>query len=564
MKKRKTAPTDGSSTDMRVLRGIGVNDGCVSGQVKILGRTSQNQTAPRAKTFVTAVDVAGEQQRLAEARETAMAEISELHRRALTSVGEQEARIFEIHAMFLEDEDLLDSLEKDVAEGRCAEDAVEHTTEVFCDMLAGLSDPYLSARVADLRDIAARLLRILSGHSVETTHNEGKPFILVAEDLTPSETVMLDKTQILGFVTAAGTPHSHTAILARAMGIPALVGVGEIHTVDDGEWALLDAAEGTLTLSPDESTRAAFALREAAQARSAPDEEDELRALIGQPAVTRRGHRIMIYANIGDGREVPSALSAGAEGIGLLRSEFLYLSLHRYPTEAELTAAYSEIARAMDGRRVIIRTLDVGADKQIGYMNLAKEENPALGFRGVRISLARRDMFKTQLRALLRASAKGRVAVMFPMIVSVDEVRGCRGLLDECRAELTHEGVDFDPKMEIGIMIETPAAALMSGELAKEVDFFSVGTNDLTQYTLAADRQNALVAKICDDNHEPVLRLIEMAARAIHREGGWIGICGELAADPQLIPRWSELHIDELSVSTPLLLRVRGRVMEVE
>ncbi len=552
------------SMTRQVWRGIGVNDGLAAGPVKVWGQRPIRVSA----RSVGAYSQEDEQARLDRACTKALADIAIFHRRALETVGEEEAKIFEIHAMFLRDDDLLESFARDIAEGRRAEEAVEHTVASFGEILRGLPDPYLSARVADLGDIGARLIRILSGEVEGRGEEDGEPYILVAEDLTPSETVMLDKHRILGFVTAAGTPHSHTAILARAMGIPALVGVGKIDPAADGQYALLDAVAGTLTVAPDERTRKAFLQREKQwrdeQERRATDEDDRLRALIGRPAVTKNGHRIMIYANIGDGREVASALAAGAEGIGLLRSEFLYLSLDRYPTEEELTSAYTDIARAMGGRRVIIRTLDIGADKQIGYMNLAREENPALGFRGVRICLARRDMFKTQLRAILRASAAGRVAVMFPMIVSADEVRECRALLDECRAELTHAGVNFDPKMEVGIMIETPAAALMSQELADEVDFFSVGTNDLTQYTLAADRQNPLVAPICDANLEPVLRLVDMAARAIHRAGGWIGICGELAADPTLTPRWSTLHIDELSVSVPSLLSLRGRVMEVE
>ncbi len=547
-----------------VWRGIGVNDDIVSGPLRMFGkRSTMPGVAPKG-----AYDMDEERRRLAAARERALADISTFHARAMTAVGEEEAKIFEIHAMFLEDEDLLESLERDIAEGRRAEDAVCHTAEVFGEMLRNLPDPYLSARVADLQDIAGRLLRILSGEEEGQKSDDGTPYILVADDLTPSETVMLDTSRILGFVTAAGTPHSHTAILARAMGIPALVGVGHIDPSLDGQFALLDAAGGTLTINPDERTRAAFTKREidrrAERRGRKAEEEARLRTLIGRPAVTKSGHRMMIYANIGDGREVPPALAAGAEGIGLLRSEFLYLSLDRYPTEEELSAAYGEVARAMGGRRVIIRTLDIGADKQIGYMNLSREENPALGFRGVRICLARRAVFKTQLRAILRASAMGRVAVMFPMIVSVEEVRQCRGLLDECRAELTREGVNFDPKIEVGIMIETPAAALMSRELAEEVDFFSVGTNDLTQYTLAADRQNSLVADICEQNREPVMRLVDMAARSIHRAGGWIGICGELAADLSLTPRWVALGIDELSVSTPSLLTLRGRVVEVE
>lgn len=558
----------------QVWRGIGVNDGLVSGQVRILHRRPPLEATLRAEGR----GVESERERLRAACDRALAEMEALRCRAQSTAGEEEAGIFDIHAMFLTDGDWLDSLEAGIAEGLSAEAAVERTVEEFGEVLRGLSDPYLSARVADLKDVGARLIRLLSGTvgdgtaggdtAADDTVADGAPYILVAEDLTPSETVMLDKSRILGFVTAAGTPHSHTAILARAMGIPALVGVGQVDTAADGQWGLLDAAAGTLTVAPNEEARATFLRREneqkAKRARRAAEEDDRFRTPDGRPAVTKSGHRMRIYANIGGGGEVPTALAAGAEGIGLLRSEFLYLTLDRLPTEEELTAAYTDIARAMGERRVIIRTLDIGADKQVGYMNLGREENPALGFRGIRICLARQEMFKTQLRAILRASAVGRVAVMFPMIVSVDEVRACRALLDECRAELRDEGISFDPDMEVGIMIETPAAALMSRELSKEVDFFSVGTNDLTQYTLAADRQNPLVAPLCDANHEPVLRLVGMAAEAMHSAGGWIGICGELAADPALLPYWAALRIDELSASAPVLPWLRGRVTEME
>lgn len=548
----------------QVWHGVGINDGLVSGPLRVLRREGAGHPAPRVEIG----DIPSERARLDEARRRALAEISGFRQRALATVGEEEAGIFEIHAMLLEDDDLLESLARDIDEGMGAEAAVTHTIESLAEELSRLPDPYLSARAADLKDVGARLLHILSGAEDGSAADDGASYILVAEDLTPSETVMLDKTRILGFVTAAGTPHSHTAILARAMGIPALVGVGVIDPSMDGRPALLDAAAGTLIISPDERTRAFFLRREAQaraeQAQRASDEDARRRALIGRPAVTRSGHRIKIYANVGDTREISAALAAGAEGIGLLRTEFLYLSLDRYPTEEELTAAYAEIARAMDGRPVVIRTLDIGADKQIDYMHLAREDNPALGLRGIRLCLARKDVFKTQLRAILRASAAGRVAVMFPMIVSLAEVRACRALLEECRGELTREHIPFDPHTEIGIMIETPAAALMSRELAEEVDFFSVGTNDLSQYTLAADRQNPLVTRLCEDNPEPVLRLIDMAARAIHRTGGWIGICGEIAADPSFTARWAALRMDELSVSVPSLLPLQERVTEVE
>jgi len=388
------------------------------------------------------------------------------------------------------------------------------------------------------------------------------PFILVADDLTPSQTVRLDKSQILGFVTLRGTPNSHTAILARAMGIPALVAVGELDRSWDGSFALLNAAEGTLTLGPTEAEIFVFEARQRKEDRIAEEHDRYLRSLMNKPATTVGGHRILIYANIGDGDEVSAALANGADGIGLLRSEFLYLGCTDYPDEERLFEAYSEIARRMEGRRTVIRTLDVGADKPIPYFGLPEEENPALGFRAIRVCLARKDLFKTQLRAILRASACGRLAVMLPMVVSVSEVQRSRRLLEECMEELRAEKRPFDSAMEFGVMIETPAAAIMCEELAREVDFFSVGTNDLAQYTLAADRQNPALDQLIRENTEPILRMIAKASEAIHRRGGWIGVCGELAADLSLTQRFADLAIDELSVSVPYLLGVRGKVIE--
>jgi phosphotransferase system enzyme I (PtsI) len=374
--------------------------------------------------------------------------------------------------------------------------------------------------------------------------------------------VTLDKSLILGFVTFGGTPNSHTAILARAMGIPAIVGIGKIEDGYDGTLALLDAAEGILTLSPTEEQISVFSEKQRQDDRIAKAHDRYLRSLLNKPAVTRSGHRVLIYANIGDGSEIDAALSGGADGIGLLRSEFLYLHSDNCPDEETLFAAYRDIAERMQGKRTIIRTLDVGADKKIPYFGLPDEENPALGFRAIRVCLAREAIFKPQLPAILRASAFGNLSLMLPMIVSVDEVRESRRLLSECMDELRRENKQFDPRIELGIMIETPAAVMMSEELAALVDFFSVGTNDLSQYTLAADRQNPALARLCEENREPILRMIALAAQSIHQRGGWIGICGEMAADLSLTQRWADLGIDELSVSTPYLLGVRGRVTE--
>jgi phosphotransferase system enzyme I (PtsI) len=391
--------------------------------------------------------------------------------------------------------------------------------------------------------------------------SSNEEYILVAEDLTPSETVRLDGSKILGFVTFGGTPSSHTAILARSMGIPALVGVGNLSKDIEGKVGLLNAESGTLTVEPTQVQEREFEKERAAYNKIAKEHEIYLRSVMNKPAVTRGGHKIMIYANIGGENEVGAAISNGCEGIGLLRSEFLYLSLDRAPDEERLYQSYRAVAERMQGRRVVIRTLDIGADKQVSYLTLPREENPALGLRGVRLCLRERTLFCEQIRAILRASAHGKVALMLPMIVSIDEVRACRELINECMQALDGRRENYDKNLEVGIMIETPAAAILCRELAAEVDFFSVGTNDLLQYTLAADRQNPHVEALCRTGQEPVLRLIEAASRAIHKVGGWIGICGELAAVLTLTQRFCDMRVDELSVSAPYLLELRERVL---
>ena len=542
----------------RILNGVGVGTRRVSGRLKFFFRGELSQPH---KTNISH-DGAQEWSRLQTAIRKTAEKIKALYERALSSVGEDAAQIFEIHGMLLEDEDFLDALREETERGSCAEDAVEGATQRFSEMLSELGDDYLSARAADMRDVAHQLQQSLSGNENNEHDREKTPFILVADDLSPSETVMLEKSLILGFVTFRGTPNSHTAILARAMGIPALVSVGAINPLYDGSPALLDAAEGTLTLSPTEEQTSVFADKQKKDDRIAEEHDRYLRSLMNKPAVTRGGHRMLIYANIGNVEEVDAALSNGADGIGLLRSEFLYLGTDDYPTEETLFRAYSDIAVRMQGKRTVIRTLDIGADKRIPYFGLPEEENPALGFRAIRICLAREDLFKTQLRAILRATAHGRLSIMLPMIVSVDEVRQSKRILEECMQELRRENKRFDPKPEFGIMIETPASVIMCEELASEVDFFSVGTNDLMQYTLAADRQNPALARLCEENTEPILRMIATAADAIHRFGGWIGICGELAAELHLTQRFADMQIDELSVSVPYLLGVRGKVTE--
>lgn len=542
----------------RVLHGMGISNGRVGGVLRFFKRQPQDSTTADS-SFTSPCE---ERNRMQKALDDAKQEILALQKRTAEELGESEAQIFEIHAMLLEDEDLGEGLEREIARGSRAEEAVHITADQYVKMLGELNDPYLAARTADVRDIERRLLRLLSGTPDNSLQNETQPYILVADDLTPSETVTLKKELILGFVTFGGTPNSHTSILARAMGIPALVGVGEIDGAFDGHYAILDAAGGSLTLSPDQATVDGFEKKLQSENEIAKEHERYLRTLINKPAVTRGGRRILIYANAESAAEAEAAEWNGAEGIGLLRSEFLYLSLDRYPTEQELFDSYCAVLNKMKGKRVVIRTLDIGADKRIAYFELPEEINPALGFRAVRICLAREKIFKDQLRAILRASAMGSLSVMIPMIVSVEEVRRCKALLEECKRELAREGKKFDPQIEFGIMIETPAAAVMSRELAAEVDFFSVGTNDLAQYTLAADRQNPLVAELSEKNTEPTLRLIENAANAIHECGGWIGICGELAADLHLTQRFADMGIDELSVSPPYLLGLREKVTE--
>lgn len=543
-------------TGSAVFKGIGISNGKVRGKIKFYNKEVRKTTGSVRGSKKQ------ELERLDSARKKVSEHLKALEKKALATLGEKEAQIFEIHAMLLDDEDFIASIVGEINGGKSAEEAIKITANAYGEMLGALGDDYLAARQADIQDISAQLIKFLSGDVSVIQEKESEPYILVASDLTPSETVQLEASKILGFVTFGGTPSSHTAILARAMGIPALVGVGKIDCQYDGEEALLNAEKDTLIISPTEKEIQLFEKERQEYNKIAKEHELYLRSVMNKPAVTRSGHKIMIYANIGSESEVASAISNGAEGIGLLRSEFLYLSKSDYPSEEELFSVYRDIAIKMQGKRVIVRTLDIGADKQIPYFDIPKEENPSLGYRAIRICLDRRELFKTQLRAILRASKFGRLSIMLPMIVSVDEVKESKLLLEECKAELLTQGEEFDSKIELGVMIETPAAAIMSEVIAKEVDFFSVGTNDLTQYTLAADRQNPRVTHICENNTEPVLRLIKMATDAIHRQGGWIGVCGEMAADLSLTQQLATIGVDELSVSVPYLLGVRGKVSE--
>ena len=500
-----------------------------------------------------------EKKRFDKAVEKTVKSTKELAERARKTIGESEAQIFEIHAMLLEDEDFLESVYSEIEKGETAEESVKKSGEKYSSVLRSLGDEYLSARAMDIKDICMGIIEALA-QKKEEKREEGEPYILVANDLTPRETVKLDKSKILGFVTFGGTSSSHTAILARAMSIPAVVGIGEIPREYNGKTAILDGVKGKLIINPSEKEILELENERERENKIVKEHERYLRSIMHRPAVTESGQKVLIYANIGDSDEVDGALSNGAEGIGLLRSEFMYLSRKNEPTENELFEACKEIAIKMQGKRVVIRTLDIGADKQIPYLPLEKEENPALGLRGVRLCLSQKEMFKNQINAILRASAYGRISIMLPMITTLGEVLECKSIIENAKSELVHKGIVFDSKIEVGIMIETPASAVISDILAKEVDFFSVGTNDLTQYTYAIDRQNSRVSKISEESNEAIMRLIKFSADAIHENGGWIGVCGEMAADLSLTQDFVDIGVDELSVAVPYLLGVRGKV----
>ncbi len=501
-----------------------------------------------------------EMERFERAKKEAAAQLKDLYDKALREVGEVNAAIFEIHQMMLEDGDYNESVENIVRTQRVnAEYAVASTADNFAGMFAEMEDDYMKARAADVRDISERLIAVLSGTGSPVTVSD-EPVIIVADDLAPSETVQLDKDKVLAFVTVHGSPNSHTAILARTMGIPALIGTDiPLERQMDGKPAVVDGAGGCVYVEPDED----FLDKMREKQREELDRKEMLQTLKGKESVTVDGKKVLLYANIGSLRDLSAAMENDAEGIGLFRSEFLYLESEDFPTEEEQFLVYKTAAETMAGKRVIIRTLDIGADKKCDYFGLEPEENPALGLRGIRICLTRTEVFKTQLRALFRASAFGKIAVMYPMIISVEEVRRIKELAEEARRELAAEGTPFGMP-EQGIMIETPAAVMMSRELAKEVDFFSIGTNDLTQYTLAIDRQNPRLDAFYDPRHPAVLRMIAMTAANAHLENTWVGICGELAADTELTEAFLKMGIDELSVSPGSILPLRKKVRETK
>ncbi len=506
-------------------------------------------------------DADAEWKRFQDAKDTAVSQLKGLYDKAIADVGEANAMIFEIHQMMLEDLDYLESIENIIRTQEVnAEFAVATTADNFAQMFAAMDDAYMQGRAADVKDVSERVLDILCG--VDGGMKEmDEPCIIAADDLAPSETVQLDKSKVLGFATMYGSSNSHTAILARTMNIPAVIGLGEELLADyDGKMAVIDGFTGTLYIEPDEETMKVM------QEKRQKDLEQKalLEQLKGKENVTKSGQKINVYANIGNVSDVGAVLKNDAGGIGLFRSEFLYLENTDFPTEEQQFSVYKQVAENMAGKKVIIRTLDIGADKQVDYFGLDKEENPALGYRAIRICLTRPEIFKTQLRALYRAAVYGNISIMFPMIISVDEIHKIKAIIAEVKEELKREGIPYRDEVELGVMIETPASVMISRELAKEVDFFSVGTNDLTQYTLAIDRQNSKLDPFYDPHHPAVLAMIKMAAENAHAEGKWIGICGELGADLELTEEFLKMGLDELSVSPAMVLPLRKRIRDCE
>ena len=505
----------------------------------------------------TITDPEAEVQRFQSAREEAAAQLGQLYEKALETVGEEDAAIFEIHQMMLEDDEYIEGVESHIREEMLnAEAAVDRTAQELAAMFRGMDDEYMQGRAADVLDISRRVEQILSGGPA-IDFSQYDQVILAADDLAPSETMQLDTKKILGFVLSGGSASSHTAILARNLGIATVVNTGtQIHTDLEGKMAVVDGFTGTVYLDPDEATLAVMQEKQ----KQAQAERERLENVRGKESVTQDGQKVLIYANAGNPADLPRVVASDAEGIGLFRSEFLYLENDDYPTEEQQFEAYKKALTAMEGKRVVIRTMDIGADKKADYFDLDPEENPAMGLRAIRICLTRPELFKTQLRALCRASVYGRLAIMFPMIISVEEVRKAKALLAEVMTQLKKEGIPCAEQIETGIMIETPAAALVSDALAEEVDFFSLGTNDLTQYTLAIDRQQTKLDDFFDPHHPAVLRLIEMTAKNAHKAGIWVGICGELGADLSLTETFLRMGIDELSVSATSVLPLRDKV----
>ena len=537
---------------MQIYNGKSVFGGIAIGKISVYQK--KEQQVKRVKID----DPEQEMARYEKAKAEGIKQLQGLYDKALREVGEANAAIFEVHQMMMEDDGYNESVENIIrSQGVNAEYAVATTGDNYAQMFSAMDDDYMRERAADVRDISERLLTILNGEETGAVDAD-EPKIIVAEDLAPSETVQLDKDKVLSFVTVKGSLNSHTAILARTMAIPALVNTSvSLESEMDGRLGIVDGADGTFYVDPDEETLAEMKKRQ---------EEDLSRkqlllTLKGKENVTLDGQKVMLYANIGNIKDLATVIQNDAGGIGLFRSEFIYLEKEDFPTEEEQFQIYRQVAQTMAGKRVIIRTLDIGADKQCDYFHMEHEENPALGCRAIRICLTRPEIFKTQLRALFRASAFGKIAIMYPMITSVQEVRKIKGLVEEVKAELTSQGVEFG-NPEQGIMIETPAAAIISDDLAKEVDFFSIGTNDLSQYTMAIDRQNPQLDLFFDPHHPAVLRMISLVVENAHKAGIWAGICGELGADQSLTKEFLAMGVDELSVSPGSILSLRKIILE--
>ena len=539
---------------MQIYKGKSVFGGIAIGKISVYKK--DEQLVKRVKIE----DADAEMERYTDARNIAAAQLQKLYDKALKEVGEANAAIFEVHQMMLEDEDYNESVENIIHSQMVnAEYAVASTADNFAQMFEAMDDDYMRGRAADVRDISERVITVLAGGAGSGIDSD-EPVIIAADDLAPSETVQLDKDKVLSFVTAHGSENSHTAILARTMGIPALIGTGiDLDETVDGKLGIVDGTNGVVYVDPD-----AELLEEMKKKQQEEQEKKRLlQTLKGKENITLDGQKVMLYANVGNIKDLGIALQNDAGGIGLFRSEFIYLGQDHYPTEEEQFQIYKTVAETMAGRRVIIRTLDIGADKQCDYFELDKEDNPAMGLRAIRICLTRPEIFKTQLRALFRASVYGNINIMYPMIISVDEVRQIKAIVEEVKAELAEQGIEYGNPAQ-GIMIETPASVMMSRELSEEVDFFSIGTNDLTQYTLAIDRQNSKLDKFFDSHHPAVLRMIQMTVENAHKAGIWCGICGELGADQALTKDFLAMGVDELSVSPGSILPLRKIILETD